>query len=109
MQVYNEQTVVNLVGNDQALIEKFKYRFIKQLEESIDSLLKCYQLEDCQKIKLEAHFLKSSAQSMGAEKLQNALVQLEKSAEQQQLDNSLAHINLLNRHLQELKLVFNYD
>ncbi len=76
-ELLNHQTLVMLVGDDKATIEKFQKDFISQARQSLQKISGLYNAKHLPEIKEEAHFLKTSAKAIGAEKAAELLQQLE--------------------------------
>lgn len=77
LQIFNKNTMAELVGDDSELIKKFQIEFLQQAKQSIGKLSDAYGKENYQALKEEAHFLKTSAKAIGAEQTAGLLQELE--------------------------------
>lgn len=76
----NQQTMIDLLGDDQESISEFRQQFLEQSELCLLQLEQFLLAEDFENLKLKAHFLKTSAKAIGAEISASELYRLEKSA-----------------------------
>ena len=99
----NKQTLVDLIGNEPEELYQFRLRFLQQAKESLKKLVQLYNADSYNEIKEEAHFLKTSAKAIGAEKTAQFLQQLEHEA----LNGHKINCKLLIKNINsEIKLVY---
>ena len=79
-QVLNRQIIQDLIGDDPDLIKQFEMDFMFQAKERLKKIKDQFNQGQIKAIKEDAHFLKTSAQAIGAEQAAACLEQLEKSA-----------------------------
>lgn len=107
-QILNPQTMIDLIGNDQALANKFKVDFLKQAQTSMKKIVSFYQEDDFTKIKDEAHFLKTSAKAVGAEQTSSLLQKLEEASLEENKETCKNLIMLINQSVKNVyKVVSN--
>lgn len=75
--VLNKQTMRSLIGDDDALREKFEIDFLKQGKQSLRKMTALFNESQFELIQQEAHFLKTSAKAVGAEQVAAILQELE--------------------------------
>jgi len=76
-QILNRNVMRDLIGDDVALAKKFEIEFLKQAKTSVSKIAFSYNTQNFSAIKAEAHFLKTSAKAVGAEKMAELLETLE--------------------------------
>ncbi|MCF2907858.1 Hpt domain-containing protein [Pseudoalteromonas sp. DL2-H2.2] len=76
----NQQTLVDLIGEDMPTIARFQRDFVTQAESSCKLFLSAYSSAAYPELKEHAHFLKTSARAIGAERCSEYLAQLEEAA-----------------------------
>ncbi|WP_426360445.1 Hpt domain-containing protein [Pseudocolwellia sp. HL-MZ19] len=81
LKIFNSNTMLDLIGDDQELIKKFQIEFLQQAKQSIAKLSDAYSKTDFNALKSESHFLKTSAKAIGAELTADYLQQLENISE----------------------------
>jgi HPt (histidine-containing phosphotransfer) domain-containing protein len=76
----NRDILISLIGDDQETIKSFAIDFLGQATESLTDLVSAFNENNYNQIKESSHFLKSSAQAIGAEQLAYLLQELENTA-----------------------------
>ncbi|TMP38030.1 Hpt domain-containing protein [Pseudoalteromonas rubra] len=76
----NAQTLVDLIGEDMDTIARFQRDFVTQAESSCKLFLSAYSNAAYTELKEHAHFLKTSARAIGAERCSEYLAELEDAA-----------------------------
>ncbi|GLX80405.1 hypothetical protein tinsulaeT_37450 [Thalassotalea insulae] len=79
-QVLNKEVMINLIGDDQVAARKFEIEFLKQAKDSIAEITAYFNQERFKEISEAAHYLKTSANAIGAEITADHLQQLENCA-----------------------------
>ncbi|CAM4207858.1 Hpt domain-containing protein [Pseudoalteromonas byunsanensis] len=77
LQVLNEQVMHELLGDDESEINNFRQQFLQQAKSSLQKIASFYREQQFKQIKDEAHYLKTSAKAIGAERCAYYLQQLE--------------------------------
>jgi len=101
-QILNRQVMIDLIGDDQAMMRKFEIQFLQQAKVSIAKIAELFKKNELKPIKEEAHFLKTSARAIGAEQVADLLQSLEESVLKE--DNKLCkkYIILINRAVKQV-------
>lgn len=103
LKTLNKQTLINIIGNEPEERLKFIASFLKQSQESLKKFVQLYNQDDYSNIREEAHFLKTSANAVGAEKVGDILQQLEDYA----VESHKAKCKILIQHINvEVKQVY---
>jgi HPt (histidine-containing phosphotransfer) domain-containing protein len=103
LQTLNKQTLINIIGDEPSERLKFIASFLKQSQESLKKFVQLYNQDDYSNIREEAHFLKTSANAIGAEKVGDILQQLEDYA----VESHKAKCKILIQHINvEVKQVY---
>ncbi|KID55884.1 hypothetical protein JF50_16190 [Pseudoalteromonas luteoviolacea] len=68
LQTLNRRTIEELVGDEPAKIAKFHFEFLKQASVVLKSIVKSFNISDFNELKSQAHYLKTSAKAVGAER-----------------------------------------
>lgn len=97
-QILNRNIMRDLIGDDEALTKQFHIEFLKQAKVSLNKIATLFNSDNFPSIKEEAHFLKTSAKAIGAEKtaylLENLeMMALEKEIDKEQCKQQIVHIN----------------
>jgi HPt (histidine-containing phosphotransfer) domain-containing protein len=79
--LFNSKTLEALIGDDKELTEQFKLDFLKQAKVSLEKIYHHFNNNDFNEIKEEAHYLKTSANAIGAEITGEQLQLLEEYSE----------------------------
>jgi HPt (histidine-containing phosphotransfer) domain-containing protein len=79
-QILNRNVMRDLIGDDKALTKQFHIEFLKQAKVSLNKIAVFFNSNNFTSIKEEAHFLKTSAKAIGAEKTAYLLEGLEMMA-----------------------------
>lgn len=77
VRVLNRSVMEELIGDDPAMMMKFEQKFLQQAQATFVRLVDLFKKKDLQQIKEEAHFLKTSAKAIGAERVSTILEKLE--------------------------------
>jgi HPt (histidine-containing phosphotransfer) domain-containing protein len=101
-QILNRQVMINLIGDDQAMMRKFEIQFLQQAKVSIAKIAELFKNNELKPIKEEAHFLKTSARAIGAEQTADLLQSLEEAALKEDKTLCKEHIILINRAVKEV-------
>lgn len=103
LQILNKQTLIDILGDEPSEHLKFIASFLTQAQESLKKLVQLYNHNDYSNIREEAHFLKTSANAVGAEKVGDILQQLEDYA----VESHKAKCKILIQHINvEVKQVY---
>lgn len=103
LQTLNAQTLIDLLGDEPQAHLKFRISFLQQAQTSLKKLVLLYNKSEFNELKEEAHYLKTSAKAIGAEKVAHALQQLEEYA----LKNKKVQCKQLIQNINaEVKLVY---
>ncbi|ATC98304.1 MAG: Hpt domain-containing protein [Pseudomonadota bacterium] len=73
----NSSVMIELIGNDLAKIKQFQIDFLGQANEYFKKLAGAYNQNQFENLKEHAHFLKTSANAIGAEKTGHYLATIE--------------------------------
>ena len=76
-QLLNRQIMLDLIGDDQEMARQFELDFLRQAQESLNKVAAFYNSDKLNDVKEEAHFLKTSANAIGAEQTADLLQSLE--------------------------------
>ncbi|MDK2596651.1 Hpt domain-containing protein [Pseudoalteromonas obscura] len=68
LKTLNHNTIIELVGDEPAKIHKFHIEFLKQSSAILRTIIQSFNSDDFSEIKNQAHFLKTSAKAVGAER-----------------------------------------
>jgi len=79
-QTLNCQVMLDLIGDDQNKIKQFQIDFLSQANIYYKKLVACFNQSQFSQIKEHAHFLKTSANAIGAEKTGYFLASIEEYA-----------------------------
>ncbi|MGB0938736.1 MAG: Hpt domain-containing protein [Colwellia sp.] len=79
-QLLNPKTMIDILGDDEDSIKEFRLLFIEQSTQCLPELRELLRMQSFDKLKLKAHYLKTSARAVGAEKSALQLYKLENSA-----------------------------
>lgn len=77
---FNPNVMVELIGDDHNKIKQFQVHFLRQANEYFGKLAGAYNHEQYAELKEHAHFLKTSANAIGAEKTGYYLATIESFA-----------------------------
>ncbi|AWB68412.1 Hpt domain-containing protein [Saccharobesus litoralis] len=78
--VYNKSILVDLIGDDQALIRSYQNQFLQQCIASTKTFAKAFNAKDFAELKAIAHQLKTSAKALGAVQCAERLQAIEEAA-----------------------------
>ena len=79
--LFNPKTLADLIGDDKKLTQQLKIDFLKQAKISLEKIYLHFNNNDFNEIKEEAHYLKTSANAIGAEITGEQLQLLEQYSE----------------------------
>lgn len=79
----NSKVMLDLIGDDKDKIKQFQIDFLSQANTYYKKLVACFNQSQFSQIKEHAHFLKTSANAIGAEKTGYFLASIEQFALQQ--------------------------
>ncbi|MDK1288020.1 Hpt domain-containing protein [Pseudoalteromonas umbrosa] len=68
LKTLNRNTIIELVGDEPTKIAKFHVEFLKQASVVLKSIVKSFNISDFKELKSQAHYLKTSARAVGAER-----------------------------------------
>jgi len=102
LQILNTKVMFDLIGDDKALIRKFKIEFLQQAKKSIKEISAAYSENAFEQIKKETHFLKTSAKAIGAEVTADYLQQLEDKSLLEDKEQCKQLIILLNHSVKQV-------
>ncbi|TLX48044.1 Hpt domain-containing protein [Pseudoalteromonas phenolica] len=102
LQTLNNDTIIDLIGNEPIKIKKFQHEFLIQSASSLKEIVNYFNSNDFFNIKESAHFLKTSAKAIGAERSAYFLESIE---EQCLVNNKPAIKQLLIKLNTELKAI----
>ncbi|WP_394226644.1 Hpt domain-containing protein [Pseudoalteromonas spongiae] len=77
---YNNKVMLELIGEDYEKIQQFQSEFLHQANVYFRKLVETYNQEQFDIVKQHAHFLKTSAKAIGAERTAYFLATIEKYA-----------------------------
>ncbi|MFT5756459.1 MAG: HPt (histidine-containing phosphotransfer) domain-containing protein [Alteromonadaceae bacterium] len=100
--ILNRNVMRDLIGDDEVLTKKFHIEFLKQAKISLNKIALCFNSNDFTAIKEEAHFLKTSAKAIGAEKTAYLLENLEIMALAKEKEKCKQHIIDINATLKQV-------
>ncbi|MCF6434249.1 MULTISPECIES: Hpt domain-containing protein [unclassified Pseudoalteromonas] len=103
LQVLNEQVMLELLGDDTTEINSFRQQFLQQAKSSLQKIAALYREQQFKQIKDEAHYLKTSAKAIGAERCAYYLQQIEDASLALDKVQCKQHIQTLS---EEIKGVF---
>lgn len=82
-QILNRNIMKDLIGDEPDLIKQFEIDFLNQAKGSLHKMASMYNADQLVEITEEAHFLKTSAKAVGAERISQLLQTLEESSAKQ--------------------------
>ncbi|MBD1583762.1 Hpt domain-containing protein [Pseudoalteromonas sp. S16_S37] len=103
LQTLNEDVMLELLGDDLEEINSFRQQFLVQAKGSLQKIADHYRQDKLKEIKEEAHYLKTSAKAIGAERCAYFLQELEDAALDLEKQKCRAYIESLSN---EIKNVF---
>jgi len=104
LKTINQQVMIDLIGDVKAEIVHFQQQFLRQAKTSLQHIAQLYRQEQFNKIKDEAHFLKTSAKAIGAELCAYHLQTLEYASLAQDKIKCKQHIHNLSNELKQVYL-----
>ena len=102
LQILNRNVMRDLIGDDVELTRKFEIEFLHQAKLSLKKIVQFYNGDNLLPIKDEAHFLKTSARAVGAEKTAELLECLERIALDSDKEQCKAKILLLSKAIKQV-------
>ena len=109
LQTLNKQTLINIIGDEPDERLKFLASFLKQSQISLKKFVQLYNQDDYLNIREEAHFLKTSANAIGAEKVGDILQQLEENAVESHKTKCKILIQHINVEVKQVYVKFKND
>ncbi|KZN43972.1 Hpt domain-containing protein [Pseudoalteromonas luteoviolacea] len=68
LKTLNRNTIIDLVGDEPDKIRKFHAEFLAQAATVLKTIVQSFNINDFGELKSQAHFLKTSARAVGAER-----------------------------------------
>ena len=102
LSILNRNVMKELIGDDTEMIRGFEIEFLKQAKVSMAKFAVQYQANEFTAMKEEAHFLKTSAKAVGAEKLGEILQQMEAIAFSKDKAQCKTQIMEINKAIKEV-------
>ncbi len=96
-QLINDKVMQALLGDDDESILEFKQQFLVQSAQCLMQMKDLLISEDLIELGFTAHFLKTSAQAIGAEQSAHLLAEIEQAAKHHKLAFCTAHLSKLER------------
>ena len=87
-QDWDPDALSRMVGNDPAILRRFLEMFLTRSQEQLNTILDALEANDTQLVASTAHTLKSTARSVGAERLGNLCQTLETAGKTDDLETS---------------------
>ncbi|CAH9050451.1 hypothetical protein PSECIP111951_00195 [Pseudoalteromonas holothuriae] len=87
LKTLNEDVMLELLGDDRDEINSFRQQFLVQAKNSLQKIAGYYRQNQIKAIKDEAHYLKTSAKAIGAERCAYYLQQLEDTTQTHATEN----------------------
>ncbi|WP_404343740.1 Hpt domain-containing protein [Pseudoalteromonas mariniglutinosa] len=100
--VLNEEIIKQLLGDNSLEINYFRQQFLQQAKTSLQKLADHYKKSAFTELKNEAHYLKTSAKAVGAERCCYYLMQLEYSAKIFDKEQCKTHLQSLSSAIKEV-------
>lgn len=107
LQVFNRNTMVELLGDDDSLIAQFIEQFLEQAKSCVPQLIHEFKAKEYTSLKETAHFFKTSAKAIGAEVVGEILQEIEYSAEEKSDEKLKSKFIELNKSMVDLQEAIN--
>ncbi|CAM4138657.1 Hpt domain-containing protein [Pseudoalteromonas ostreae] len=102
LQIINKDTIKQLIGDNSHEIDSFYQQFLQQAKTSLKKLADYYQQSAFNELRNEAHYLKTSATAVGAERCSYCLQQLEFSSHALDKEQCKTHLQSLSHAIKEV-------
>ena len=79
LKILNNETLIALVGDESSTLQKFQREFLLQSKQCLKTLVHEFNTQNFPSLVETAHYLKTSAKSVGAEQVSDTLQNLEKT------------------------------